>query len=157
MCVQSLTSFTGLRIQRCWELCCRLQTWLGSSIAVAVVYNGSCSSDLTLSQGTSTCLGYGPKKKKEREREREPLYLLPLTHVSTICTCTPWAILLFCLPSCCHWPALPARPPLAQWPCAFRAAFIPISASSLPFPSLVVKFLLCVRHWVSWIKRHTRS
>ena len=33
----SLASLSGLRIQRCCELCCSLQTWLGSGIAVAVV------------------------------------------------------------------------------------------------------------------------
>jgi len=34
--VQSLASLSGLRIRRCRELWCRLQTWLGSGIAVAV-------------------------------------------------------------------------------------------------------------------------
>ena len=32
---------------------------------MAVAEAGSCSSDLTLSLGTSICRGYGPKKKKE--------------------------------------------------------------------------------------------
>ena len=35
--VQSLALLSGLRIQRCHELWFRLQTWLGSGIAVAVV------------------------------------------------------------------------------------------------------------------------
>ena len=35
--VQSLALLSGLRLQRCPELWCRLQTWLGSGIAVAVV------------------------------------------------------------------------------------------------------------------------
>ena len=35
--VQSLVSLGGLRIWHCHELWCRLQTWLGSRIAVAVV------------------------------------------------------------------------------------------------------------------------
>ena len=45
---------------------------LGSGIAVAVVVKAStCSSDLTLSLGTSICQGCGPKKqKKERKKEK---------------------------------------------------------------------------------------
>ena len=35
--VQSLASLSGLRIQHCRELVCRLQTQLGSGIAVPVV------------------------------------------------------------------------------------------------------------------------
>ena len=35
--VRSLASLNGLRIQRCRELWCTLQTWLGSGIAVALV------------------------------------------------------------------------------------------------------------------------
>ena len=34
--VQSLASFSGLRIQRCHELWCRSQMRLGSGVAVAV-------------------------------------------------------------------------------------------------------------------------
>ena len=34
--VQSLASLSGLRICCCYELWCRLQTWLGSCVAVAV-------------------------------------------------------------------------------------------------------------------------
>ena len=34
--VQSLASLTGLKIQHCHELWYRLQTWLGSGIAVAL-------------------------------------------------------------------------------------------------------------------------
>ena len=33
--VQSLASLNGLRIRRCRELWCRLQTWHGSGVAVA--------------------------------------------------------------------------------------------------------------------------
>ena len=49
--VQSLASLSGLRIQRCRELWCRQQTWLGSGVAVAVAVAvamsvaGSCSSN----------------------------------------------------------------------------------------------------------------
>ena len=35
--VQSLALLIGLRIRRCCELWCRLQAWLGSWVAVAVV------------------------------------------------------------------------------------------------------------------------
>ena len=37
LCGQPLASLSGLRIQRCCELKCRSQMWLGSGIAVAVV------------------------------------------------------------------------------------------------------------------------
>ena len=45
MRVGSLASLSGLRIQSCCKLCYRSQTQLRSSVAVAVVYAGSCSSD----------------------------------------------------------------------------------------------------------------
>ena len=38
-------SLSGLRIWHCRELCCRLQTWLGSHVAVAVAWAGSCGSN----------------------------------------------------------------------------------------------------------------
>ena len=41
--VQSLASLSGLRIRPYHELWCRLQTWLGSDVAVAVAR--SCNSD----------------------------------------------------------------------------------------------------------------
>ena len=44
---QSLASFSGLRIWPCHELWYRLQTWLGSGVAVAVARASSCSSDST--------------------------------------------------------------------------------------------------------------
>ena len=43
--VRSLASLSGLEIQRCHELWCRLQMRLGSGVAVAVVQAGSYSSD----------------------------------------------------------------------------------------------------------------
>ena len=42
-----IPGLSGLRIRRCCELWCRLQMWLGSQVAVAMVQAGSCSSDLT--------------------------------------------------------------------------------------------------------------
>ena len=62
--VQSLALLSGLRIQNYGELWGRLQMHLGSHIAVAVAWAGSCSSNSTLSLGTSVCLGCGPEKKK---------------------------------------------------------------------------------------------
>ena len=62
MQVRSLASFSGLRIQHCYELWCRLQVWLGSSVAVAVAEASGYSSDLTPNLGTSICCEWGPKK-----------------------------------------------------------------------------------------------
>ena len=67
MQVQSLASLRGLRIQRCHELWCRSQVWLGSSVAVAVVQAGSCNSHLIPSPGASIGRGYGPKKTKKKK------------------------------------------------------------------------------------------
>ena len=64
--VQSLASLSGLRIWSCYELWCRLQLKLRSGIAMAVVYTGSYSSNRTPSLGTSTYLGYSPKKTKNK-------------------------------------------------------------------------------------------
>ena len=51
--VPPLASLSGLRIQDCRELWCRLKTWLGSHVAVAAVQVSICSSDSTPSLGTS--------------------------------------------------------------------------------------------------------
>ena len=66
MQVWSLASLSGLRIQHCCELQCRSQMWLGFGIALAVVQDRSCSSNLTPSLGTSMCCRYGPLKKKKK-------------------------------------------------------------------------------------------
>ena len=52
--VPSLASLSGLRILRGRALWCRLQTRLGSRVALAVVQAGSCSFDLTPILGTSS-------------------------------------------------------------------------------------------------------
>ena len=65
--VRSLASLSGLKIWRCCELRCRLQTWLRSHVAVAVVLVGGCFSDSTPSLGTSICCGCSPKKTKEKK------------------------------------------------------------------------------------------
>ena len=58
--VYSLALFSGLRIQHCRELWCRLQTWLGSGITMAVVQASGYSSDSTPSLGTSVCYRCSP-------------------------------------------------------------------------------------------------
>ena len=71
--VQSLALLSGLGIRRCRKLWCRLQTWLGSRVAVALPQTGGYSSDSTPSLGTSICHGSSPrkgKKRKKKERER---------------------------------------------------------------------------------------
>ena len=66
MQVRSLALLSGLRIQHCCDLWCRL--WLGSGVAVAVA---SCySSDLIPSLGTPICHGYGPKKQKKKKTKK---------------------------------------------------------------------------------------
>ena len=65
--VWALSLSSGLRIQRCHELCCRSQMWLWSCIAVAVVWAGRYSSNLTPSLRTSICCEYGPGKKKKQQ------------------------------------------------------------------------------------------
>ena len=64
--VWALSLFSGLRIQRCHELCCRSQMWLWSCIAVAVVWAGRYSCHSTPSLRTSICCEYGPGKKKKQ-------------------------------------------------------------------------------------------
>ena len=60
--------FYTLRIWHCRELWCRLQMWLGSGVAVAMVWAGSCSSDSTPSLGTSICHWCSPKKKGKKKK-----------------------------------------------------------------------------------------
>ena len=70
MQVQSLAPLSGLRIQYCNELGHhRLQIWLRSGIAMAMMYAGSCSSNLTFSLGTSTCLRCSPKMKNKKTQK----------------------------------------------------------------------------------------
>ena len=69
--VQSLASLSRLRIWRCHELWCSLQMRLGSDVAVAVTYTGSCSSNLIPSLGTSICHVCGPKKKGKKNFKKK--------------------------------------------------------------------------------------
>ena len=79
--VRSLALLCGLRIRRCRELWCRLQTWLGSCIAVALAKAGGYSSDWIPSLGTSICCESGPRngkktKNKQTKKPREALQVL---------------------------------------------------------------------------------
>ena len=67
MQVWSLTLLSELRVQWCHELWCKLQTRLRSRIAVAVVYAGSYSSNVTPSLGTSIWCRCDLKKKKKKK------------------------------------------------------------------------------------------
>ena len=73
--VGSLVLLSRLRIRRCPELRCRSHTsqiWLGSGVVMAGAVPGSCSSNSTLSLGTSVCQGCSPKKtKKGKEGKKE--------------------------------------------------------------------------------------
>ena len=53
-----------VRIWRCHELRCRLQTRLRSRVVMAVAQASIDSSDLTPSLGTSICCVCSPKKQK---------------------------------------------------------------------------------------------
>ena len=55
--MRSLAPLSGLRILRCPELRCRLHTWLGSQVAVAVAWAGGYSSDSTPSLGLPHATG----------------------------------------------------------------------------------------------------
>ena len=81
MQVQSLASLSGLRIWCCHELWCRLQTQLGSCVAVTVVYASSFSSDWTPSLGTSICSRCSPKKTKDKKKKRKEPSILKDTGV----------------------------------------------------------------------------
>ena len=64
--VVSTSSLTQwLKDQPYYELWCRSQMPLGSSVAVAVVEASSCSSDLIPSLGSSIAASAALKKKKE--------------------------------------------------------------------------------------------
>ena len=69
--VWSLASFIGLRIQHCCELWCRFQRQLGSCVAVAVVYAGSCSSDSTPSLETCIHHKHSPKKQANKQTKKD--------------------------------------------------------------------------------------
>ena len=67
----SLASLSELRIRCCHELWCRLQMRLGSGIAVALAWSGSCGFDSTPCLGTSTCNEYSPEKQKKKKKKKK--------------------------------------------------------------------------------------
>ena len=62
-----------LKMGLCSKLRYRLQTWLRSSVAVAVAQAGSYSSDLNLRLGTSICHGWGPKETNKQTKKNKPV------------------------------------------------------------------------------------
>ena len=64
--VWSLASLSGLGIWHCRELSCSSKTWLGSQVAVTVVWAGSCISEWTPSWELPLCLGPSHKKQKRK-------------------------------------------------------------------------------------------
>ena len=68
---QSRASRSVLRIWCCLELPCRSQMQLGTAMAVAVVQEGSCSSNVTLAwelpYATVVAVNRRSKKKKKKE------------------------------------------------------------------------------------------
>ena len=73
--VWSLAFLSGLRIQHCHELWCRLQALLRSCVAVALVYASSYSSDWAPILGTSMCHGCSPKKIKKKTQSNNMLII----------------------------------------------------------------------------------
>ena len=69
--VQPLASLNGLRMWHCRELWCKLQTRLGSGMAVAVAKASDYGSNLTPSLGTSIFCTCGLKKKKKKKKKKK--------------------------------------------------------------------------------------
>ena len=78
--VPSLALLSGLKIQRCRELWCRLQTQLGSRVAMALAWNGGYSSDSTPSLGSSICHRSSPKKWQKDKKKIEIISSIFLNH-----------------------------------------------------------------------------
>ena len=66
--VRSLASRSGLRIWHCHKLWCRLQTWLRSCVAVAMVQASSYSSNQTPSLGIPCAAGAALKRQKKKKK-----------------------------------------------------------------------------------------
>ena len=77
--VRSLVLLSGLRIRHCHELWCRLQTRLGSCVAVALVKACSYSSDQTLWPGNLHMPKEWPKKWQKRQKQQQVLLTLTIT------------------------------------------------------------------------------
>ena len=64
-----LALLSGLKIQHCPRLWCRLWMQLRPGIAAAVAYVSSCSSDSPPNLGPSICCRCGHEKKKQRNKK----------------------------------------------------------------------------------------
>ena len=82
MQVQSLTLLSRLRIPHCRELWCKLQTRLGSHIAVAVAQAGSYSSNSTPSLGMSLCHGEALKREREKKKLKKVMKIVNFICIS---------------------------------------------------------------------------
>ena len=93
MRVPSLASLSGLMIWRCRDLWWGSQKQLGSCIAVAVA--SGCSSDWTLSLGTSVCRRCSPKKTTDKKKSSWGFVSLFTSKSFGILALTlgPWSIL----------------------------------------------------------------
>ena len=87
--VLSLALLTGLRIWHCRELWSRLQTWLGSCVAVAVVQAGGYSSDSTPSLGTFICHRKQPQKRQKDNNNKKDSFILSSQKMQTVLLCKP--------------------------------------------------------------------
>ena len=76
---------SGLRIQHCCELWCRLKMHLGSHVALAVAQACSYSSDLTHSLGISMCCRYSPEKEKKKMLIFFTMRIYPSKSLHQIC------------------------------------------------------------------------
>ena len=71
MRVRSLVLLSGLRIQHYRDLWCRFQTWLGSGVALAVVYRPAAAAPTPpLTWELPYALGVAAKSGKKKEREQ---------------------------------------------------------------------------------------
>ena len=66
--VRSLPLLSGLTIQHCCELWCRLQTRLGSRVAVVLAQASGYSSNSTPSLGSSMCHESSPRNGKKTKQ-----------------------------------------------------------------------------------------
>ena len=82
--VLSLASLSVLRIQCCRELQCRLQTRLGTHVAMALAQVSDYSSDWTPILGTSICNGYSPRKVKKKNPIQDCIFITLLGHIVSL-------------------------------------------------------------------------
>ena len=137
-----LALLNGLGIQHCHKLWCRPQMWLRFSVAVAVVYAGRCSSDLTPRSGTFICCRCGLKTDKQTN----PSTTNPKTCVSFLSpegTSHPTISHHFSNKGFCHaFTSLPLPPDLVLLHVALHCLACPILLGT-------VSNKLCFQRWLS--------